>query len=194
MIEIAGFIPSSAHPRLIDTGFYQVGIGGAATRIDRPGMRWEIELGFAPQPVDTARVLAARLAQARSDGLRVVFPLAGQDQGAPGNPVVDGTDSGGTTLKLRSVTPGYRAREGYWLTLNYGTTRSLHQVASPAMAGSDGKVTLAVWPPLRTFPADGATVALAAPTVEGMLTSDIGWDITPDKLRYGFSLTLREAG
>ena len=105
MIELPSHIvPNSALPKQVDFGFVQEAAGGAMTRIDRPGNKFEVELGFPPMKAADARIFVARLNRARGQGLRVEYPLQGQSQGNPGSPVVDGTDSAGTTLKLRGLT------------------------------------------------------------------------------------------
>ena len=99
------------------------------------------------------------------------MPLLGETQGAPGSPVVDGTDSGGTTLKLKTASPGYVVKEGYWLTLVHAGVYHLHRAAAVAVVGADGKATLTVEPPLRVFPANGDAVLLARPMIEGLVTA-----------------------
>ena len=189
-----GIHPSSATARLLDLGFVQEYAGGGSARIDRPGNRFEIELSFPLAYGDDARVLVARLTRAKSAGLRVEYPLQGVSQGSPGAPVVDGTDSAGRTLKLRGLTVGYVAKEGYWLTLIDGAGKYyLHLVTALASAGNDGKATLAVEPPLRVFPGDGAVVLLAKPMVEGFVSSVVEWGMAPGSLTGGLGVTLREA-
>ena len=194
MIEIDDFPPSSAQVRMIDMGAVQESVGGTMTRIERPGNRFEVELEFPIGRGSDVRVLIARLTRAKNEGLRVEFPLQGVSQGNPGTPVVDGTDSSGRTLKLRGLTVGYQAKEGYWLSLVNSTgTRYLHQVSALATADGTGKATLAVEPPLRVFPGDGWTVLLGKPEVEGLVTSVVEWGLSPGQLTGGLGVTLREA-
>ena len=194
MIEIDDFPPSSAQVRMIDMGAVQESVGGTMTRIERPGNRFEVELEFPIGRGSDVRVLIARLTRAKNEGLRVEFPLQGVSQGNPGTPVVDGTDSSGRTLKLRGLTVGYQAKEGYWLSLVNSTgTRYLHQVSALATADGTGKATLTVEPPLRVFPGDGWTVLLGKPEVEGLVTSVVEWGLSPGQLTGGLGVTLREA-
>lgn len=195
MIELPhGVMPNSATPRLVDMGFVQQSAGGSATRIDRPGNRMEVEFTFPPMPADQARAVVARIARAKSAGIRVEYPLLGQDQGAPGSPVVNGTDSGGRTLKLRALTPGYVVKEGYWLNLiGPDGTLYLHLVAAPTNANASGQAVLTVEPPLRIFPADGALVNLTRPVIEGQLVSDASWDLALGDIVTGLKITVREA-
>lgn len=195
MIELPdGVVPNAATPRVVDFGFVQEAVGGSMTRIERPGTKFEVDLTFPPMVAATARVVVARLARARVAGLRIEYPLLGQGQGVPGNPVVDGTDSAGRVLKLRGMTVGYQAKEGYWLNLTGPDgARYLHQVSALATVDGTGKVTLAVEPPLRIFPGDGGAVELAAPVIEGLVVSETTWALNPGELVSGIALTLREA-
>lgn len=195
MIELPDHIvPNGAAPLLVDFGHSQESASGTMIRIERPGNRFQVELSFPPMVADDGRQLAVRLTRAKNEGLRVDYPLQGVSQGAPGAPVVNGTDSGGRVLKLRGLTVGHVVKEGYWLNLiGSDGVRYLHMVAGTVAVGSDGLATLAVEPPLRIFPADGDAVELARPVIEGQIVSDIGWALSPGELAGGFSLTLREA-
>lgn len=195
MIELpASPAPSSVEPSLIDFGFVQrPGSGAAALRIDRGGNRHAFEVTFPPMEPATARVFLSRLQQAKSAGLRLPLPLLGVDQGAPGSPAVNGTDSAGTVLKLDGLRPGYVVKEGFWLTLVSGGAAYLHMATALVVADGSGLATLSVEPPLRVFPADGDTVELAAPYVEGIVTSELSWPMpTSHLISLGF--TLEEAG
>jgi hypothetical protein len=195
MIEFPeDFQPNAATVRQIDNGFVQEYVGGGSLRIDRPGNRWEIELSFPIRSGADARVAMARFARAKSEGLRVEFPLQGVDQGNPGLPVVDGTTSAGRVLKLKTMIAGYQAKEGYWLTLiDAGGTRYLHQISALATVDGAGKVELSVEPPLRVIPADGWQVLIAKPEVEGLVLSAVEWGLAPGEFNTGISVTLREA-
>lgn len=189
-----GINPATATARLLDLGFVQEYAGGGSLRVDRPGNRFEVDLAFPLASGDDARVLVARLTRAKSAGLRVEYPLQGVSQGNPGSPVVDGTDSAGRTLKLRGLTKGYMAKEGYWLTLiDAAGNHYLHQVSALAVAASDGKAVLTVEPPLRLFPPDAAVVLLAKPLVEGYVTGVVEWGMVPGDLTGGLGVTLRES-
>ena len=195
MIELPEDIhPNQANPRMIDFGFTQESAGGAAIRIDRPGNRYEVDLSFPVLTAEQARLLVSRLTRAKSEGLRVPYPLQWVSQGNPGSPVVDGSASAGRVLNLRDLAVGHAVREGYWLNvIGADGTRYLHCVTEPALIGADGLATLAVEPPLRAIPADGWEVELAVPVIEGLITSDIGWTLSPGGFASGISVTVREA-
>lgn len=189
------FVPSAAQKELIDFGFVQrPATGAAVTRIDRPGSRWRAAFTFPPMQADRARVLIRRLTAARREGLRLRWPLNGVNQGEPGVPVVDGAVTGGATLALRGVTPGYVAKEGYWLSvIDAAGARYLHQVAGTVAADAAGEVTLSVQPLLRCALADGAAVLLAAPEMEGLPEEVPQWNDAPGGIVTGLAVTLEES-
>lgn len=170
-------------PRLIDAGLVQrPGRGGGpATRIDLPGSRYAADVVYPKMDADTARVFISRLLRAKSQGLRMPYPLSGVSQGSPGNPTVNGSGAGGTSLPVTGATAGYQVKEGYWVTVVDGDgTHFLHNVsATVTLAGGAG--TISVWPPLRgSFP-NGSLVLLAEPKIEGIVTSDINWPLPHTK-------------
>lgn len=176
--------PSSVTPELIDFGLFQRPATGAkVTRIDRAGSRYRLEVGFPPMQADTARVFISRLLKAKSEGLRLTWPLLGVSQGTPGSPVVNGSGAAGTSLPLRGLTPGYTVKEGYWLTVVDGSgNRYLHNVGANVTANGSGVATVTVTPMLRAALADGATVLLAEPTVDGLVTEVFRWPLPTSRL------------
>lgn len=186
--------PNGAGVRPVDFGFNQEGALGGLTRIDRPGNCWEVDFTYPQLAADTARVYVARLNRAKREGLRIAFPLARLSQGNPGAPQVDGTDSAGRTLKLKGLTPGYTIKEGYWLThVSAAGLRRLHNNSVVVAAGADGKAVLTIEPPLRAFPANNDAVQLAAPEIEGLVTSVVNWAIDAGGLFSGVNFTLHES-
>lgn len=192
-------LPTGVHPARVslaqvDFGFNQESAAGTMTRIDRPGNRWEAEVEFPPQPADTARQLVHRVVRGKSDGLRVAVPLMGLSQGSPGTPLVDGAASAGRSLNIKGLTVGYQIKEGYWLNLiDAAGVRYLHQVAEDGTVGGTGKITVKVDPPLRYATADGQTVVLDAPVIEGLITSVNGWTTSPAAIVEVKTCTIREA-
>lgn len=196
MIELPDDIAtSSATFTPVDLGFVQEGATGIGDRIDRPGNHFSCEVDFPPMKPAQAGAFAVRIARAMRQGLRVKIPLLGLSQGNPGEPVVDGDEPSGTSLPLRGLTPGYVAKEGYWLTITEAATeqRYTHKVAATGKVGADGTLDLDIEPPLRAPFADGDTVNLAKPTIEGLLKGVASWMLSTDRLiRNGARLTIEE--
>ena len=186
-------VPAVRHQEVepIDTGFTQRAVSGAALRIDRPGSRLRLHFEFPPMDPASARVFEVRLQQARSGGLRHPVSLIGGSQGLPGATVVNGTDSGGTVLKVTGGNPGYVVREGYWLNVIHAGLRYLHRVTAAATLNGSGAATLAVEPPLRIFPSNGDSVELAAPVIEGECSFERF--VHPVNRRITLAMTIEES-
>lgn len=174
----------SVTPRLIDFDLYQrPALGGPITHIQRPGARFGAAVEYPVMTYDTARVFISRLLQGRRDGLRATFSLVGSNQGTPGNPVVNSSVSSGTSLPVRSLTPGYVVEEGYWLNVVDNTGQHyLHTVAATATASVSGTATLTVYPALRTTLVSGNLVVLDAPVIEGIVVDPPQWTGPVDRL------------
>ena len=183
---------AQAMPHEIDFGFIQrPSTGAGATKIDRPGLRLGAEFSLPSMPADAARIFVNRLLRAKSEGLRVPWPLMDISQGAPGNPVVNGSGASGTSLPVRGATPGYQVKEGWWLNVVDGAgVYYLHGVAADVTLAS-GSGTITVWPPLRADLSDGDNVVLDAPKMEGLVTSETKWPVTTDH-NVALSFTLEE--
>jgi hypothetical protein len=196
MITFSSDTPiSRGVPELIDFGSIQRPATGAAlTRIDRAGNRWKCDFTLPPMEPIPGEEFAGLLTAAKRAGLRIPFPLLA-DQGSPGTPVVDGAGQTGINLAVRGMTAGYQARTGFWLTVVSTATgqRYLHKLREPATADGDGKATFGIEPALRIPLANGATVQLAAPEIEGIVTSTVTWSLDTDQL-FRHDFTIEEAG
>ena len=185
--------PNGARPELVDFGTVLRPIaGGELQRINRAGGRWKWDFSFPVMQPATLRTFTPLIAAAREQALRLPVPLLGVSQGSPGTPVVDGAGQSGQTLVLRGVTAAWQAKVGYWLHIaDENGRRYLHQVTADATASGGGGLTLAIFPALRWPFLDGATVELASPTVEGLVTSDVSWGLDPRRLT-ALAFTLEE--
>lgn len=168
----------------IDAGFTLDGaLGGPSTRVDRKGSRFRAEVTFPPMIKSDADLFVSRLIQAKEEGLRMPYPLLGVSQGMPGLPVVDGSSPAGKTLPLRGLTTGYLFREGFWLSIEDAAGQHyLHNVTAPLrVTGTSANVPII--PALRVPFADGATVHLAKPMIEGIIEGETqDWLIRVDHL------------
>ncbi|MDE8651869.1 hypothetical protein [Novosphingobium album (ex Liu et al. 2023)] len=175
---------------MIDTGLLQRAPTRASlTRIDRPGSHYGAKVAYPPMPADTASVFISRLLEAKSAGLRILYPLSGVSQGEPGTPVVNGSGAGGTSLPVTGIAGGYQWKEGYWL--NVVDADGVHYLHNIRNSGT-GNGTLRVWPPLRGDFPDGCLVVLDAPKIEGAITSDIAWPLPTDEI-VTIEFTIEEA-
>jgi hypothetical protein len=171
-------LPASPKPNrmtvdYLDFGFMQSRVA-ASVRVDRPGNRHRITVSWPrEQMVPGSREdFTARLKRGKREGVQVNIPLTA-DQGSPGTPVVNGAGQSGTTINLRGLTPGYVVARDFWLTIVRGDgVAFLHSVYAPVTANGSGLAAVQIEPALRHPFADGATVALQTPYVQGFLAGE----------------------
>lgn len=171
-------LPQTATPKPITYGSWQEpAIGGVVTWLGFPGDRWSMTIvtpRLKPEP--DARLWTAFLVGSIGQPVRVPFPQPGLSIGSPGSPVVDGAGQSGLAIGLRGLIPGYVVRNGQFLSLTDGTHLFLERATADVTAGSDGRVTVPVWPLLRVSPANGSVANIAEPSIEGRLSgSQDGW-------------------
>lgn len=174
--------PNGIEYRLLDYGMVQR--GASSLRVDRAGSRYALNVSYPPMQPDTARRFIGRLQRAKSEGLRLRLPLLGVSQGIPGSPVVDGAGQAGKSLAVRGLTDSYIAKEGFSLTIIAADGAAyLHTVAETVVAAANGTATLSIEPMLRAPFADGDTIELAAPFVEGFIDGEAwGWQVPVNRL------------
>lgn len=180
--------------RFIDAGGWQRGpMGGAATRIDRPGSRYAVVLEFPPfESRGVGRVAVSRLIRAQRQGLRIELPLGDFEPGLPGSPVVAGNAQAGTVLAVRGFTPNYAAREGQWFTHLRGDHALLYNMTSGALADAAGALALTIEPELRVEPIDGDVLLVARPVIQGLAVgSERRWNMALERM-IGFQVEIEE--
>lgn len=177
--------PNNVSARLVDYGsIMQPALGGKLLRLDRAGNRFAAEISFPPMKPDVSRIFVSRLLDAKSEGLRIEYPLLTESQGTPGSPVVNGAGQSGKTLAIRGLTAIYEFKEGYWLSIVDATGQHyLHNVRSSLITPGTGITSIAITPALRTPFADGAVINLAVPMIEGVVGGDEwSWQVPVDHL------------
>lgn len=182
--------PNGVTVTQIDFGMFQRGAVGSVTkRLNRPGNRYSLDVTFPLMRSEQARVFVGRLQRGISEGIKIEFPLLGVSQGSPGLAVVDGANPEGTSLPLRGMTPGYSAKEGYWINVTDADGGVyLHNVTAAVRTDAAGDATLTIWPPIRTPLADGSTVNLSRPFAEGYIASISYGMVLGDFVQVGFTL------
>lgn len=195
MIEFpADVVPNSATPSLIDFGgVIRPATGGETLQLLRLGNRYRVEMTLPTETAEARLVAISRLRKAKREGLRVPYPLQGVDQAGGGLLVVDGAGQTGNSINLRGGTPGFVIREGFWLSIQRTDGRHyLHGADAERTISSEGKVSLPIGPNLRWPFADGATVHLSEPMIEGILDSDVSWNIALGNLIDGIGFAIEE--
>lgn len=176
----------------LDFGFTQR--GAASIRVDRPGGRYRITFIWPREPMvppTSGRYIAA-LKRGKRQGVRVTLLLPAP-QGAPGSPVVDGAGQSGSSIAVRGLTPNYTAREDYWLTIiEADGTAYLHSVYESVRANALGEATIEIEPPLRAPFADGDTIELGQPFIEGELLGETFSYAFEEQRRVPLTVTIEE--
>jgi hypothetical protein len=175
------YIPNTAAPELITAGgiLSPLGGGGSDQRLNRLGDRYQITIKV-PQRLSGSILsgLLAALKQALTQGAIMKFYQPGIKIGAPGAPVVDGANQGGSFIALRGLTPFYAIRIDQFFSIVHNGRRYLHSAAAQTIAGADGKAVVPITPMLRIRPANGA-VCEFTPQIEGFLTGNsVAWTHT----------------
>lgn len=165
-----------------------------------PGRRWIAEIEVVPI-INTVSAGEWEAFFTACDGPRRRFLVhdparKALNGSASGTPVVDGAQTvRSETLDVRGLTandpdaflPGDR------IQLGSGVGSRLHAVQTQAGTDGSGKVTLDLWPPLRSDYADGASIVVSdCKGVFRLEGNTSEWDVEPPTI-YGFSFTVVEA-
>lgn len=173
MIELPDWaVPNGAEPFLVDFGgFLTPALGGEVQRIDRMGNRFGVSLSFPPvRGKDRGRILVSRLIRAKTEGIRIEYPLLDFAPGQPGAVAVDGAGQTGRTLVVKDAEPFYAFREGQPFSIeNAGGRHYLHFVDGEVIADTNGDAELSISPMLREEFADGDLCHFAKPMIEGFI-------------------------
>lgn len=164
--------PNRPAVEVLDFGLIQR--GAASLKVERPGGRHRLAFTWPREVMrpETAAKFLSRLKRGRRQGVQIDV-LMPQAQGSPGSPVVSGAGQSGTSLNVRGLTPGYTAREDYWLTIvEADGTAYLHSVFQTVQASGTGTATIEIEPPLRAPFPDGARIELAQPYIQGDLVGE----------------------
>ena len=188
------FVPRSAQPFVLDAGFVVRNARGLAVgRMETPGSRFGIEVQFPAMIYDRANELLTYLQAGKRTGLRLNWPLMATTQ-AGGTGAVNGSGAAGISLPVRGLTPLALIKRGAWVTVqNAAGARCVHSVAAPVTVSAGGTATLSVQAPLRTVLVDGDVVLVSAPTIEGVITSELNWDLPVNRIVPGIGFRLEEA-
>lgn len=167
-------VPNDIVPALIDFGVIQrPPLGGKVLRVNRLGNRFRASVSLPAIENDgLGRIVLSRLLKAKTQGLRIDYPLCGVDQGEPGSPLVKGANQAGSALAMDGFAPGYVLREGYWLSILTGGQHFLYNSAVDATADGSGNLTAQLTPSLRRPPADNDVVYVQQPMMEGFVDGD----------------------
>ena len=196
MIELsASDLPASVTPAFVDVGGTVRGATNAVgVRIDRPGGHYRAAINIGIGTAAQRAALIADLVRGKQEGPRTAYPLQGVDQSGSGSPVIDGADQAGRVLSMRGLTPGYDLAKGFWMSIEDTTGQHyLHNVFVGGVVAGDGKVAITLGEHLRIPFADGATVHLDQPMIEGDIAgNEQSWQLTRGNRVTGIQFTIEE--
>lgn len=154
--------PSSfGRTRITPGAAMQSPLTGAIQTASREGARWSLRCEWVVWGAQRAE-LEALLSRLNGMEHRLALPMFDQaNRGTwSGTPVVDGAGQTGGTLNIRG---GSGSETNY---ARAGDFFRYDNCVRMVMADADstlGDATLEIWPPIRTSPADGASIVHAAP-------------------------------
>lgn len=166
---------------------------GSVQTIEFSGARWVAELTFNNLTVADSRTLSAFLLQCRGSSGR--FYLYDHSHSSPsgvgtGTPKVKGASQTGRSLNTDGWTTSQTGilKAGDYFTVN----DELKIVTADANSDVTGNATISFEPPLRSSPADNATITVTHPTTIMMLSDDLmNWHNVP--LFSSFTIKCEEA-
>lgn len=187
-------VPNGVTPSMLEYGgVIRPATGAETLNLRRNGNRFRVDMTLAPQTAEARRVAVARLLAAKTEGLRVAYPLQGVNQFGAGALVVNGSGQSGNAIALRGGTPGFIIREGWWLSITRSDGRHyLHNVRGDALVSGGGTVTVPISPNLRYPFADAATVYLTQPMIEGLVDGAISWNLQVGGIVDGIGFSIEE--
>lgn len=105
---------------------------------------------------------------------------------ATGTPLVDGAGQTGNSLNIKGMTVSTTNifKAGDWLNLGTGSSTRLHKILDDANSDGAGKVTVNIWPSLRSSPADGAAITITNCKALLRLANDEGYSIDTNKMYF----------
>lgn len=193
-------LPSSPLPRalghqLVSSRFDQTPVfAGNESRTTRLGSRWALRFTLPTLTCAQAREWTDLEDEASTVVLGI--PQLGLTIGTPGTPVVDGGGQLGNTLNVRGCSADYSMVKGQWLTVITASQRYLYQTRDACQADGSGDIAIPVRPLLRVSPADGDTVEIAAPKIEGFVRDlpSNAFEANSAGHVTGLQFTIRERG
>ncbi len=196
MIEFPDGLPLTAEPMFMPRDVEQRSLSGPTDVFPRLGGRFAISVTAGPFYAEEARSLLALVMAAKygGEGLRMRYPLQWSQSGG-GATLVDGAITSATrTLPIKSGTPGFVIRAGWFLSVVDNGRHFFHSVAANAVVAGNGTASVTVTPELKRPFANNSVVNIAAPHIEGLVTdAQIAWPIGGDKVApVVFTLEERE--
>lgn len=145
------------------------------------GARWSVDVTMPKMRRVKAEQFIAFMAALK--GRYGTFLLGDYDGRAPqgiatGTPLVNGGSQAGFALATKGWTTSKTGilKAGDYLQLGSGVSARMYKNLTDANSDGSGDATLDIWPPLRSSPADGASITLANAMTQMRLAAAFSWD------------------
>lgn len=166
-------IASASAPRpLLFSGNQEGTLGGPELPLPRMGDRFALDVRTAQLRQDAdSRLLVALLTEGSTADVRMLLnqPNVTRSPGTYGA-VVDGAGQSGSILDLRGMQRQASIAHGQFFSIVHASVHFVYMATATRIAGSDGKMTLPIWPMLRFLTVDGERCAIDDAMIEGKLT------------------------
>jgi hypothetical protein len=150
------------------SGWRAPGLGGAISYEGRFGDRWMMRFRTPLMHIEPDwRRLSALFDDAERLGGIVEIPQPDLNIGAPGTPLVSATTASGRNIPIDGLTPHYAIRAGQWINYVKGGVIYADRVAEQVIANGSGQATVRLRNLLRASLADGDSIELGNPRIEG---------------------------
>ena len=186
--------PRAAVPAYLDWGaVLSSPLGGVDQKLNRLGDRFALDVTMPPMDsADDGAAWIAALIEGQKEG--VIFPWPqGITISGSGALAVDGGGQAGTSLEVKSSTPGRKFLRGQFFSVIHGGRRYLHILTAAATADGAGSATFAVEPMLRVSYANNSVVEVDEPMIEGFLEGNAREWTLDMLMNVGLQFRIKEA-
>jgi hypothetical protein len=165
--------------------------GGALTRIERMGSRWQFAVTTPFMPLEPlGRRWKALLDRAEDEGAVIALRPPGLQMMAAGSPVIASDTPIGRTIPVSGALAGHPFRQGQFVSFVTEDGRYADELLVQAIANADGEAELLILNLLRAPLTAGDVVEVSPAKAQGSIEiTDHGSWSEDRKVRYSFTLT-----
>lgn len=165
--------------------------GGALTRIERQGSRWQFSVTTIFMPLEPlGRRWKALIDRAEDEGAIIALRQPGLALIPPGLPVIATDTAIGRVIPVEGAEPGYPFRQGQFVSFVTEDGRYCDELLEQAIADASGEAELLIRNLLRAPLTAGDAVEVGPARAQGTIEiTDHGSWSEDRKVSYSFTLT-----
>lgn len=164
-------IASVALRPMLFSGEQEGSLGGIDLHVPRMGDRFAADVATTQFRQDAeSRLFVAALFEASTDDARIALYQPAVRQQMAAQPVVDGADQSGSTLRIRGLFRGSPLLRGQFFNIVHGGVHFLYMIRQQIVADANGSAAVPIWPMLRFLTIDGEPCVFDQPVIEGRLS------------------------